>query len=155
MKGPRFSADFVVLFVFFCMIQACVTPPMPERDLAKLRNTHRITLMSAGVTPDGKLYPRYIVIDSPKEVTRVVSTIRLHPLPPKRVFGDLISRYAEFETGRDKIRMAVSTTRFGPYWMPKEFYQVFESYFHDWKTNSVQPTAQPIRSCQPTPMRSN
>ena len=93
--------------------------------------------MSAGVTPDGKLYPRYIVIDSPQEVSRVISTIRLVPLPRRAVFGDLICRYAEFETGAEKMHLAVSTTRLGSYWMPKQFYQVFEGYFHDSKPNTA------------------
>jgi hypothetical protein len=125
-------------------IAGCVTLPKPEQDLAKLQETRRITFMSAGVTPDGKLYPRYIVIDSPQEITRVISTIRLVPLPRRSVFGDLICRYAEFETRTNKMRMDVSTTRFGPYWMPKDFYRLFESYFHEGgPNNAVEPTRGP------------
>jgi hypothetical protein len=113
------------------MITGCATSPMSGRDLAKLQHTSRITLMSCGVAPDGKIFPRHIVIDSPEEIARMISTIHLVPLPRGRVFGDLICREAVFETDKEEMRMAVSTTRFGPYWMPKEFYQLFESYYHD------------------------
>ena len=134
--GFRMVKMKIIAIIFLILLLGCAHFPSPTEDAAMLSGTTRITLISLGIGAEGKIVPHRVVIDAPEQIGSLLSVLEL--VPAERSCCCLYSRSAVFETPQGDVHLGIGPhrifvsngrTRERIYYMPRQFYTLFENAF--------------------------